>query len=1015
MPTSENSKTKSSSRGWKFILKLISAFLIVLILLILLLVPKLVSSSKVNEIILSKIRELTGGEVDFADLSMSWTWGFKIEDFSFRDMTGRTMVKAELISIKPHYGALVMGNLSFGKTIIDKPQVEIELKESQDEYEPISRIVTPDIVQQSPKIVLPINKIDLNISQGSLKVTDENGKSVSLSKINSKVNLRPPGQKTNFDIDMSVVDSSGHSKIHAEGKLVPSAKTGWNLKGSDGEVTVRIDNLDLGSLSSFFALAGFELKAKGKISADVAMQIKNGQLRRLDAKLDGSNIDLTVDQLGVGQLKTSNLTVLAKLQHNKETISIDKLEIKSDWLTAKADGQIPKTFDSLADFVQPDSRYNLDAEFECDLGKLFSLMPSVFGLKEDVKITSGKLSASIRTFSEDSRRQISGRADLVDLEGTVGAKRVSLSEPIVAQVEISSDGNGIRYEKLDISAPFAQISGRGDNELLECDTQVDLASLQDELGQFVDLGPYKIAGHISSKTQISGDKNKISLTGLSTVKDLQLSSDKNESISQDKIDISFSLFINTNKNILSIKSVRAEADFGSIGLEDTILPLKKAAGPVRMKILADRIDLEKLRPFAVFFGFLPQEMQIYGTAKSQVFLEIDNGIYKITTDMTQIENLKLDYPDHEPFSMDKVSIVFDGDIDTAGKNIVIRDFELISPQIKIKGNFKKSTRNSRTKLQGKLDCEYDWIAVSAMVAPYLPKGFKLAGKRKDLVRFSSEYPAGNTDKLLANLNTEARVGFDKAQYMGMNIGTTEIDIRVHNGLLEIAPFSAPVNEGWLNFAGKADFNKRPVLLKTPGPIDIIKDVKIYDETGEELLKYLNPIFASAFNIRGVANFRCDKLAIPLANASRNDLEIIGTVSIKKMRMESSDLLSQILSFIGAGTGNQDITVHPTKFVLHEGFLRYDNMQIDVGNNPINFKGVIGLDKSLNMTVTLPYTLRGRTTRTGEEPDGERITLVLKGTVDKPELDLGKLLEDQLKKQLESILQEGLEGFFKTQP
>ncbi|MCJ7674523.1 MAG: hypothetical protein MUO33_05145, partial [Sedimentisphaerales bacterium] len=137
-------------------------------------------------------------------------------------------------------------------------------------------------------------------------------------------------------------------------------------------------------------------------------------------------------------------------------------------------------------------------------------------------------------------------------------------------------------------------------------------------------------------------------------------------------------------------------------------------------------------------------------------------------------------------------------------------------------------------------------------------------------------------------------------------------------------------------------------------------------------------------------------------------EVIGTISMNNVRLEASDLLGQILSAGGGGPGGQVITIHPTKFVLQDGFLRYDDMQVDVGDNPINFKGVIGLDKSLNMTVTLPYTVDGRTVRVGKDTVGQRVSVSLKGTIQKPELDLGGLLQDQLKKQLEEQLRKGLE-------
>ncbi len=230
--------------------------------------------------------------------------------------------------------------------------------------------------------------------------------------------------------------------------------------------------------------------------------------------------------------------------------------------------------------------------------------------------------------------------------------------------------------------------------------------------------------------------------------------------------------------------------------------------------------------------------------------------------------------------------------------------------------------------------------------------------------------------------------------------------------MRIAPFSTTVNNGQLNFAGEANFKEEPTLLKTTGPIQIVKDIQINEVTTDKLLMYLNPVFANAVNVSGVANFSCERLAIPLAGATKNDLEVIGTISVNRLRLEASDLLGQILSVAGASARGQDITIKPTRFVLQDGFLRYDDMEMVVGDNPVNFGGVIGLDKSLNMTVTLPYTTRGRTARIGKETLGERISLPLRGTIDKPELDLGKLLEEQLKQQLKEKLREALEELLK---
>jgi hypothetical protein len=261
------------------------------------------------------------------------------------------------------------------------------------------------------------------------------------------------------------------------------------------------------------------------------------------------------------------------------------------------------------------------------------------------------------------------------------------------------------------------------------------------------------------------------------------------------------------------------------------------------------------------------------------------------------------------------------------------------------------------------------------------------------------------DEPLAGLSAKGKLGFEQAEYMGFDFGRTEVDVQIQDGVLRIAPFSTVVNNGQLNFAGEADFKQKPALLKTTSPIHIVKNIQINDQTTERFLMYLNPVFAGAVNVSGVANFSCEQLAIPLAAAAENEIEVVGTISIEQLRLQASDLLGEILSVIGTRAREQVITIRPTKFIVRKGFVRYDDMQMDVGDNPVNFKGVIGLDKSLDMTVTLPYTFEGRTVRVGQADAGDRVPVPLTGTLDKPELDLGRLLQEQL-------LEMGLRELFK---
>ena len=131
----------------------------------------------------------------------------------------------------------------------------------------------------------------------------------------------------------------------------------------------------------------------------------------------------------------------------------------------------------------------------------------------------------------------------------------------------------------------------------------------------------------------------------------------------------------------------------------------------------------------------------------------------------------------------------------------------------------------------------------------------------------------------------------------------------------------------------------------------------------------------------------------------------GTIWIDKMQLGASSILSQIFAIAGQNIRGQVLTLHPTVLVLQKGVLRYDDMQIDIGQNPVNFRGSIGLDETLNMTIVLPYTLEGRLVRVGQVQAADRIAVPLTGTLSKPKLDLQKLVELQLKGQIQRGLGE----------
>ena len=552
------------------------------------------------------------------------------------------------------------------------------------------------------------------------------------------------------------------------------------------------------------------------------------------------------------------------------------------------------------------------------------------------------------------------------------------------------------FDKLNILALFANVSCTGTAESIKYSAVANLSQVQGQLGQFISFGKYEMAGQLDSDGEVLIKKEKITAAGKAGIKELKLSSTEGVTAVEPDAKIDFAVAYEPDKKTAAVDTLKADASFGQLSVKDAVLPMgKEATVPMKFDVSASNIDLAKLQPFMVLFASFPKDMQLAGLAASQVSVTSRKDTYYIATDSTAIKNLSLIYPGQQPFQQTEVLLAFDVEVNPVLKTLAVKKLQLTSPQIKIKGTFQKTIEGNEGKLEGQANLDYDWAAISTIAAPYLPKGLHIKGQRTDTVKFSSKYPAAQPDKMLANLNARAKTGFAGADYKGLIFGPTEVEVMAQNGILLIPPFSSPVNNGQLNFAAETDFKQKPVFMRTPAPIQVVKDVQITDQMGKELLVYVNPIFANVTKVSGLVNFNCEKFALPIVGGTKNDIEIVGTVSADKINLGSGGLLGQLLAAIGDKFAGQEITIHPTRFALQQGYLQYDNMQVDVGNGPFNFKGAIGLDKTLNMSITVPYGPSGRVT-TQEMQTASRYTVPLRGTTDNPQLDMAKLLADMAK-------------------
>jgi len=1008
-PKNTHRKKSVARRILKWSLALVLLFLVLFIVG----APLVVSSEGFEKFLLAKINNSVDGRADFADLRMGWLKGVKVDDISYDDDAGRLSVKVKQIATKPHYSRLITGNLSFGETTIDKPQVEITLKD-----EPaVGETVAPRPVSAPADVPVEAAAIalvtDIVVNDGSVKVTDAQNRTAELSKINSKIGLRLPGEESSLALDAVLVAKGNESKISAGAHLTPSkeeTKTGWTLKGATGDLTVEVKDLDLESLEPFLALTGAEVTTKGRLSADLKSEIKDGQVANVVGKVTGAGLDVEVPQLKGDRIRTKALDADIKITRKDKAINVDSLNLTTDWVKLDLTGAVPTDLGG-EDFLEPVWNSQLQGSFDCDLAAVASQMPKTLGLKEGTEISSGRLTGRIQTTTEGGRKQIRADADLADLKGTVGGKPVAISQPVQARALLTqTEGQtAVAFDQLNISSAFANIKATGTTEKLQYDADMDLAKLQAELGQFVDLGGYKMAGRLVETGQIAIDPNHIVANGVAQIENLDITSPNNVTVSEPKADLLFALDLDRKQNSLALNTIKADASFGQLNVKDAIVPLGKDANePMNLIVNAENVDLAKLQPFAVMFASFPKDMQMAGVAVSEIAVTSEKQTYKIATDKTSIKDFELATPGKKPFKQPEIALVADLELDTAAKTYMVRKFNLSSDQIKV--NFapaRLSTEKDTTTLVGKADLDCDWAAVGDIASNFLPKGLVLRGRRTTSLDFASQFPAAEPNMLLANLSTsKAMLGFDAAEYRSLQFGPTDLNAQFQQGILSIEPFNTTLSGGQLSFAATADFTQPSPVIRIPQPVSIqgiqIDETLSYEFRGT--LATVNPVFKDALGVGGTLNLSAETLVIPLAPERQNDMHIVATLEMDNVNLIPTGLLGKILSPLKFLQRDSLAKVHPTKFTVKDGTLQYDNpMQIDFGSTPIYFKGAVGLDRKLDMQVGIP--LGSLTGRTGA---GSIAWAALTGTVDEPKIDLSSLLKNQLQDTLIDIFRGALE-------
>jgi hypothetical protein len=632
-------------------------------------------------------------------------------------------------------------------------------------------------------------------------------------------------------------------------------------------------------------------------------------------------------------------------------------------------------------------------EVQIDSLSLASLVPVLALAGTDVKM-SGTLNSKANveiTNGQIENLQVS--ADLERFEQVLGEQTLRLEQPVKARAHISAKNGDWLIEELGLESSFCRLEGKGGLNTLEYTLSADLAQTQAFASSLADFQGYQAGGILSANGKIQYQQQSVKASGRIGIQELTLRQGP-KSLALSELNQNYEMTVLTDASTLQIHQFELAAPpAGNLTIADGMLKWDKPDIEAAFQVAA-MVDLKNTRPILDFFSALPEDVSIAGVVRPQAKIEMKEGTVRIVTTSTEAENLTISKPAAEPFVCPKITVKADAVWDLK-KNALrqLKGFELDSEPIKIRGDLEQSASDGGTRISGQAEADYDWKEVTALARPFLPEGLTLEGKRKDRFEFLLRKPEDASAGGLEILKAGGSFGFAKAAYKGFSAGPAELTLKTQQGLLAIDLADTPLNEGTLRLAGDIDLKSEPMVFRLRKPMAVIEKVRINDELSRNLLEYVNPIFAGASQVSGSADFSCEELVVPLAMERKDLLKMKAVLAINQLTMRSEGFLKELLNAIGSDP-SAVLTLQPTPVVLENEVLSYENMKLDVGKKPIVFSGRIGLDRRLQLEMQLPWTLSGQTIRTGEEAV-DRIVLAVGGTIQKPQVDWGKMLKANL--------------------
>lgn len=889
--------------------------------------PWLAGLDSVRSVLLAHInRTYSPTVIQVSSVSVSWIRPVQLTGVVLKDKQGKAVVRAPAATLNRNLAQLLLARPNYG--VLTLHHAEVDIQRHPDGRIDLAEALAPLLASDPNQPADPQTNFTLKIIEGTLVLRyPELLEPVLSRRLDLTLHAAPSPNPLSWDIHLTGAGIAADPASPPETLHITGTFDHRKIS-SPLQLTIKGDRWPIAA-----GLAGVE--ARGRLLGTLTVQQEADQPYRLAGDLQlmdssASGPTLRGDHPSLGDLAASFL-----LDYGPSGLSVDSLRLSAPF------GHLQAT---------PSADPNLASRYvgQVDLPSLARLFPKTLRLREGLSIERGTLALDVSQTSPDpSSRRLELSAELLDLAARDANRTFALTQPMSVKARINQQAEKFAVEHASIQTPFLQAQGQGDLDLgISLSGSADLAALEQQARQFLDLGSISLAGQARFGGDLKRDPKAPQTTFLARLA-VEAANLHLDGLTSQPLHLPSSRADLVLQGPIADSGTPSDWSHAWLTLKSGSLTAQAHAADSTPGL---SLSLRLNRPISTLSSLIGSPLD----DPTSLVLAVD-GLYQQASDRLQLSRIQLD-----------------------------------SSYGSLQGRGALAELSSRltADLAGTLSPNYltiQQVASAALGTPIeltgLPLPFHLRGPLR----------ADSLNTLVRQLDAQAGLELQGASMAGLQMGPARLLLQCANGQVFIPPIQTTLNGGSVSLRPGLELRPDGSAILLLGEGTSIDRAEINPTLSRQLLSYIAPVLHEATQVRGHVSARFHHAAIAVAGpgAGAPSTNLAAQVEFHNVTYGPGPLAQQILLLGGLPTVPSLVINQPVDVVVSSGRVEQSGLAVQVAPDiQFRLEGSVGLDSTLALRAGVPLSARmlGRQDLVNDIVGGTLVAVPIGGTLARPALD-----------------------------